>query len=188
MSRRRSTARRSTDSHTVAAAFAQEAGISLAWARLFFIYGPGESPGRFVPAIIRSLLRGEPAPLTAGTQRRDFLHVADLGAALAALAQSSVSGPVNVASGTGVSLLEIAQTIARRLDAEELLEAGALPMRENDPPSLVADVSRLRDEVGWVPSVDLGDGLQESIEWWRARALSGDEGPESPPAAPSRAG
>ncbi len=173
--------------HTVAAAYAAEMGISMAWARLFFLYGPGEAPGRFVPAIIRSLLRGEPAAITAGTQRRDFLHVADLGAALAAVAQSSVSGPVNVASGTGVSLLDIAEMIARRLDAEELLEVGALPMREQDPQSLVADVSRLREEVGWHPAVELGAGLDQSIEWWRARELGGAEGSRSAPATPRRA-
>ena len=155
--------------HTVAAAFAVEAGISLAWARLFFLYGPGEPEGRFVPAIITSLLSREPAPITQGTQVRDFLHVADAGAALAALAQSEVTGAVNVASGVPVSLREIAELIARHLDAQELLQVGALPMREHDPPSIVADVSRLREEVRWWPRIELSPGLEETIEWWRAR-------------------
>ena len=92
--------------HVVCDAFARQAGFELAWGRVFFLYGPFEAPGRFVPSIVRPLLRGEPAPMTEGTQRRDFLHTADAGAAFAALALSEVTGPVNIASGTGVTLRE----------------------------------------------------------------------------------
>jgi nucleoside-diphosphate-sugar epimerase len=153
--------------HVVAGALCEQADIELAWGRLFFLYGPFESPGRLVPSLVLSLLRGEPAQLTVGTQRRDFLHAADAGAAFAALADSSVTGAVNVASGRSVPLADLAREIARRIGREQLLAIGARAMPAGEPPSLVADVGRLRDEVGWTPSIELGDGLDCVIAWWR---------------------
>jgi nucleoside-diphosphate-sugar epimerase len=151
----------------VAERFAVERGLSFAWGRLFFLYGPGEAEGRFVPAIGRRLLAGEPAPMTAGTQIRDFLHVADAGAAFAALAAGETEGPVNIGSGVGVSLRDIAASIARYAGGPARLQIGAIPTRADDPPSLVADVTRLRDEVGWRPRVSLEEGLAASVAWWR---------------------
>ena len=89
--------------------------------------------------------------MTAGTQVRDFLHVSDAGDAFAALAASEVEGAVNIASGSGVSLLEVAGLIAGQTGGVEASGSGRSPRRPNDPPSLVADVSRLREQVGWRP-------------------------------------
>jgi nucleoside-diphosphate-sugar epimerase len=155
--------------HEIAAGLADQRGFQLAWGRVFFLYGPFETPARLVPSLIVSLLSGQSAQMTAGTQRRDFLHVADAGAAFAALADSDVGGAVNVASGQAVELRELGRQIAARLHGEELLQVGARTMPEGDPPSLVADVSRLTDEVGWHPRIDLADGLDSTIEWWRKR-------------------
>lgn len=156
--------------HLVAAGFAEQAGIALAWARLFFLYGPYEDPRRFVPSIVTALLRGEPAPMTDGLQRRDFLHVADAGAALAALAASELAGPVNVASGEAVELRELAGLIGRLTERPELLRIGELPTREGEPAELRADVRRLREELGWQPALSLERGLEDTIAWWRQHA------------------
>lgn len=159
--------------NVIASSFARQEGIELAWGRVFFLYGPFEDPGRFIPSLVRALLRGDPAPMTDGSQRRDFLHVADAGAAFAALADSRVTGAVNVASGEAVELREIALEIARRLGAEGLLRIGALPMPEGDPPVLRADVRRLREEVSWTPAIALTDGLDEVVGWWREHEREG---------------
>lgn len=151
------------------AAICGQAGISYAWARVFFLYGPHEDPRRLVPSVIGSLLRGERAACTHGRQLRDFMHVEDLAAALAALLDSDVEGPINVASGLPVSLAEIVTTIAERLDAADRLDLGAIPARPDDPDELVADVSRLRQELGFEPGYTLQRGLDATIAWWRER-------------------
>src|SRR5262249_26678102 len=56
--------------------------VQLAWARLFFLYGPAEHPSRLVGSVILSLLGGQPAASSSGTQERDFLHTADAAEAL----------------------------------------------------------------------------------------------------------
>jgi nucleoside-diphosphate-sugar epimerase len=160
--------------HTIATAYAEQAGLSLAWGRLFYLYGPDEAPERFVSSLVRSLLEGKPAPMTDGIQRRDFMHTADAGAAFAALAESQVTGAVNVASGSGVALREVAERIARRVGGSALLQVGARPMPAGEPPALVADIGRLRDEVGWSPKIGLEEGLDGVISWWRAQTGTGD--------------
>ena len=147
--------------------WADETGLSHATALLFFPYGPHEAPERLVPSVARRLLAGEPAPVTSGTQVRDFVHVADCGAALAGLLDSGATGPVNIGSGRGVRVADVATTLARLVGREELLRIGALPGGD-DSTSVVADTRRLRDEVGFVPRHDLESGLHHAVEWWRS--------------------
>jgi nucleoside-diphosphate-sugar epimerase len=151
----------------VAAAYADESSLELAWARLFFLYGPSEAPGRLVPSVIRPLLAGERAATTAGTQLRDFMHVQDAAAALAALADSAVRGPVNIASGRAVSVAEVVEQIGELTGAPELIDRGARPTPAAEAPRIVADIGRLEREVGFSPRIQLRDGLAATVEWWR---------------------
>ncbi|MEY2513163.1 MAG: hypothetical protein QOJ89_521, partial [bacterium] len=144
-------------------------GVDVAWGRIFFLYGPGEDGRRLVASVARALVGGERAATTAGTQLRDFLHVDDVAGAFAALVAGDVRGAVNVASGTGVAVRRIVETLAAAAGREDLLDIGALPERAGDPPAIVADVGRLRDEVGFVPAVDLARGLEQTVAWWRER-------------------
>jgi nucleoside-diphosphate-sugar epimerase len=153
--------------HCVAERYAEQAGFELAWGRIFFVYGPGEPDGRLVPSVGRGLLAGEPVPTTRGDQVRDFMHVEDVAAAFAGLADSAVTGPVNVASGQPVSVGEVVDGLAAAAGRPDLLRPGALPERAGDPARLVADVTRLRDEVGFAPRIDLAEGLKGTLEWLR---------------------
>jgi len=148
--------------------FGRRAGVSIAHARLFFLYGPGEHPARLVPSVARALLAGEAAECSAGTQERDFLHTDDLADALVTLLQGDLSGPVNIGSGEPVAVRTVVETVARACGRPDLVQFGARPAPPGDPPLLVADVARLRG-LGWRPKVPLEDGLREVVNWWRAR-------------------
>lgn len=157
----------------VASAYATEAGIELAWGRLFFLYGPHEQTERLVPAVIRPLLAGERVATTTGTQVRDFMHVDDAAAALAALLDSGVTGPVNIASGRAVSIAEVLDSIGELTGGGALIDRGARPLPPEEPPRIVARVQRLADEVGFQAGIALADGLASTVEWWRERMQSG---------------
>jgi nucleoside-diphosphate-sugar epimerase len=145
---------------------AKVAGVSAAWARFFFLYGPHEYPQRLVASVIRALLRGERAAASPGTQLRDFLHTADAAAATVALLDSPVTGPVNIASGQPIAVKELIERIRAHTGGE--VDYGALPA---DPaPMIAADTHRLNDEVGWRPGVDHDARLRETIAWWRANS------------------
>lgn len=147
-------------------AMAAERSLSAAWGRVFYLFGPGEHASRLVPSVVRSLLGGEPAKCSAGTQVRDFLYVKDVAAAFVALLDSEVGGAINIASGHPVAVRDLVLGIADRLGRRDLVEFGA-PV--NEPASLTAATARLFGEVGWRPTYDLDSGLAETIEWWRGR-------------------
>ncbi|HEX7526789.1 MAG TPA: NAD(P)-dependent oxidoreductase [Gaiellaceae bacterium] len=150
-------------------AAAEQMSLSLGWGRIFFLYGPHEDERRLVASVTRALLAGLPARTTHGRQVRDFLHVADVGDAFAALLDSEVEGAVNIGSGEGVAVADVVQRIAAIVGRPDLVEVGALEAPPDEPPLLVADVTRLRNDVGWRPARSLDDGLRETVEWWRAR-------------------
>jgi nucleoside-diphosphate-sugar epimerase len=150
-------------------AFAAQSGLSAAWGRVFFPYGPHEYPERLVAYVIRSLLRAEPARCSHGNQLRDLLYVADVAGAFVALLESSVTGAVNIGSGRPIALKEVVYKIAQKLQRPELVQLGAVAASADDPPLLVADVTRLSDEVRWQPEYDLDSGLDRTIAWWREK-------------------
>jgi len=162
--------------HSLLRAYTANVGLSLAWPRIFFVYGPHEHPDRLVGSIATSLIRGEPAPCSHGAQLRDYMHVADAGSALAALVDSRIEGVVNVASGTPVALRDIIFGIARRLGREELVRLGERPSPPDDPPLIAGDVRRLNDELGWEARYGLEEGLDDTVAWWSAALQDGGGG------------
>jgi nucleoside-diphosphate-sugar epimerase len=148
-------------------AYARETGLSAAWARLFFLYGPHEDARRLVAFVIRSLIEEQQTPCTHGGQIRDFLYIEDAASALVELLRSEIQGVINVASGKPVALKTLIGLIADKLDRRSLLQLAALSAQADDPPYLVADVSRLQNELGWKPRFDLDQGLDLTIAWWK---------------------
>lgn len=134
-----------------------------AWARLFYLYGPGEDPARLVASLARSLALGEPAKTSSGLVRRDFIDTRHAGAALAAITLSDVEGPVNVGSGQGLRIVDIARKLAELAGRPELLQVGSLPDRQGEPPCIVADTTILRQKVGFVAEFDLEAGLAAAL-------------------------
>lgn len=154
--------------HDMLAQYAPLAKLSFAWCRIFYQYGPREAEGRLVPHVIDRLLGGGVAETTEGGQVRDFLHVADVGAAIAAVAESDLEGAVNIGSGAPVTVRELVTAIARACDAEGRVRFGAVPYRPGDPMHVAADVTKLRS-TGFSPRFDLETGLQDTV---RARRLA----------------
>ncbi|MCK1321667.1 NAD(P)-dependent oxidoreductase [Bradyrhizobium barranii] len=148
-------------------AYAGTVSLSVAWGRIFFLYGPGEKSGRLVSDAIRTLAMKQPFVTTDGLQRRDFMHVEDVARGFAALAASDVRGVVNIASGNAVPVRAILETIAREVGGADLLQLGARPRPADDPPLVEAAVDRLTREVGFVPRHSLEGGLAQTARWWR---------------------
>jgi nucleoside-diphosphate-sugar epimerase len=153
--------------HTTVAAFAAQEGISMAWGRIFFVFGPHEQRGRLASSVAESLLRGETAECSLGYHVRDFLFAPELADAFAALTLSDVQGPVNMASGAPLPVRDLIIAIARATGRPELVALGARPTSANEPARLTADVTRLRDEVGWTPRLSLQEAAERTVAWWR---------------------
>jgi nucleoside-diphosphate-sugar epimerase len=148
-------------------AWCAQNGVSGAWGRVFSLYGPAEYPDRLVASVIRALLRGEVATCGNGSLVRDYSHAEDVASAFVQILDSSMEGPVNIGSGEAISLHDLVEKIALKLEASSLIryrEPSLVPSTE--PALLMPDIARLMS-TGWQKKFDLDGGLDDTIAWWR---------------------
>jgi nucleoside-diphosphate-sugar epimerase len=117
-------------------------GVGLVWARLFFPYGPGEHPSRFVSSIASALQSQSGAVCQNGALIRDYVYIDDVAAALAALVLENGSTVVNLGSGVPVKLGDLAYQIASLLGMTSRLQI--LEPLHDQPPVVLADARRLK--------------------------------------------
>ncbi|HEY9731625.1 MAG TPA: NAD-dependent epimerase/dehydratase [Drouetiella sp.] len=146
---------------------ALQCGVSSAWGRIFWLYGPHEHRQRLIPHVITGVLQRRPVDCSSGEQLRDFLHVDDVAEAFVRLLESDVKGAVNIASGNAVPVKEIISRIAQCLGGQQLIRFGAIPSNSSEPLVVCGDVSRLKEEVGFIPEISLATGLESTISWWK---------------------
>lgn len=136
--------------------------------RFFNVYGPGQDPTSSYSGVItrwvEALRSGNPVLVYGdGSQTRDFVHVADIAAAivLALKAERAPVGAINIGQGVATSLNELLHHLARACGVEPA--AQYLPFREGDVLHSRADISRARELLGFAPSVGLAEGLKSLV-------------------------
>lgn len=145
---------------------------SVAWARLFFPYGPHEDPRKLTSYAISQLLKDEYATFTNGEQTRDLLFISDVGDALVAILFSQAEGPINVASGVGIRIADVIRSIGDIMGKPEFIQMGVRQRNHAEAKCWVASIRRLKHEVGWQPRVSLQEGLSATIASIRERNVS----------------
>jgi nucleoside-diphosphate-sugar epimerase len=148
--------------HTTLLASARTLGLSLAWGRVFFPYGPFERPGRLLSDLIDGLAAGQQVACSDGLQLRDYLHVEDVARAFVALLGSEFEGPVNLASGTMVRVRDVIERVARVIGRTDLVAFGARPRQAGEPQAMVAATDRLA-AIGFHPRWSLEEGLADTV-------------------------
>jgi nucleoside-diphosphate-sugar epimerase len=139
-------------------------GLSLGWGRIFIPYGPREDSRRLLGTLIAARAEDRTADFSTGEQVRDFMHVRDVAGALVKLLESDVQGAVNIGSGQGIEVRDFISRAAAIAGMREQIRLGAYPVRSGDPASLVADIARLRDEVGFRATYSLEEGLSQALD------------------------
>ena len=138
-------------------------GGDFAWARLFHLVGEHQPPGRLVPQLLQALLAGQEAVTGPGHYARDYLDVEDVGEALAALVDSDLQGPVNLARGQTHTVAQIGAWLGQLTGRPDLLAHDRLPPRASDPPVMAADITRLQAATGFTPRLSLFDSLARCV-------------------------
>ena len=131
-------------------------------ARLFNVFGPGETNPHVLPDVLAHLGRGDVLPLGNVEPRRDYVHARDVADAFVRLA--AYRGPetvFNVGTGVGTSVVELVEELGRILGRRLRIERDPARVRPVERMHLVADAGRARAELGWVPRVTVGEGLRE---------------------------
>lgn len=147
--------------HDLAAAWCARTGIPTIWLRPFVVYGPGQGGDLMIPYAIEQARSRKPAEFTDGEQRRDFVYIDDLVAAVRAAVDADLAGfhEFNIARGEPVRVRDVLIEIARHFGAEPLFRLGARPRRPGEPDELVADITAARTRLGWRPRVSWQEGI-----------------------------
>lgn len=133
---------------------------SLAWVRLFYPYGPGEPPDKFCSATIRQLQQGQTLFLHHPHAIRDYIYIDDLAAALLAVVISPLTGSLDLGTGAGVTIQQLATKIATMLDCPALVQTPSTPPPTSD--ALVADTTPLQS-LRVHPAISLEEGLRRLL-------------------------
>lgn len=145
-----------------AQACAAHYGFSAAWGRVFLPYGPGDRPQRLIPTVVAALRAGRPVDLSEGSQERDFVYAPDVADLLVRLLAGTEDGVFNVGTGRGTRVRSVAEFLAARIGGRELLRFGATGGAV-EPPRLVADMTKVRERLGWSPPTSLEAGLEKVL-------------------------
>jgi len=143
-------------------------GLDARIVRIFNTYGPRMrlTDGRAIPTFVRQALRNEPMTVFGdGSQTRSFTYVTDLVEGIWALMQAPVNEPVNIGNPKEMTLLQLAQQIARLSGSRS--EIVFRPLPTDDPKVRQPDITKARRLLKWEPKVDVEDGLVRTIDWCR---------------------
>lgn len=143
-------------------------GLNAGMVRIFNTYGPRMRPddGRIVPELCMQALRGQPLTLHGdGKQTRSFCFVTDLVDGIVRLFESDLKIPVNIGNPVEYPLLRFAEVL-EGLSGKKI-GTKFLPARPDDPRRRCPDITRARTELGWAPKVELPQGLQQTLEYFK---------------------
>ena len=147
--------------------FGEKHDMKVTICRLFNNYGPRETNAHILPEIIKQLREGNTLSLGNIKPRRDYIHTRDCAKALRLLAQRKSKEPliVNVASGHHASVEELIDIMGAELGRQLRVKIDPARFREADKLVQIADISRLRKSIGWVPEIDFKQGLRELLQF-----------------------
>jgi nucleoside-diphosphate-sugar epimerase len=155
------------------ALFSKLYGLDTVTTRYFNVFGPRQDPSSPYSGVISLFIAAlvdarQPVIYGDGEQTRDFTYVANVvdGVLRACHAPGLAGAMMNVATGGRISLNELLKTLCELLGVQT--QAIYREPRAGDVRDSQADVSRAKALTGYEPSVDLREGLERTLEWFRA--------------------
>ena len=150
-------------------------GVSVKVVRIFNTYGPAMQfeDGRVVSNFIMQALAGEDLTIYGdGSQTRSCCYVSDLTDGLIAAIQtdSSITGPINLGNPSEITILQLAETIIRLTGSSSKITS--LPLPSDDPKQRKPDITRAKEYLNWSPTIDLENGLMNTITDFKTRLAS----------------
>jgi UDP-glucuronate decarboxylase len=145
-------------------------GLEIKVVRIFNTYGPRVhyADGRVVSNFIVQALKGEPITVYGdGQQTRSFCYVDDLIDGFLRMMESdaSVTGPINLGNPNEFTIRELAEKAIAMTGSSSTLDS--LPLPQDDPKQRQPDIRRAKDQLGWEPTVQLEEGLERTIDYFR---------------------
>lgn len=144
-------------------------GIDTKIVRIFNTYGPNmaQNDGRVVSNFILQALKNEDITIYGdGSQTRSFCYVDDLVEGLIKMMNSKLTGPVNLGNPSERTVLDFAKLVIELTNSKSKIINRPLP--SDDPTKRRPDISLAKQELGWEPTVDIVEGLNKTIEYFKS--------------------
>jgi dTDP-glucose 4,6-dehydratase len=155
-------------SEAVVMAYHRYYGVDTHLVRIFNTYGPRLqiNDGRVISNFMSQALRGEPLTIYGdGSQTRSFCYVSDLIEGIVRLSRSEEHLPVNIGNPDEWTILECAREVLAVTGAKT--EIVMRPLPQDDPTRRRPDITKAKTLLGWEPKVNLRDGLQSSLPYFK---------------------
>jgi UDP-glucose 4-epimerase len=150
-------------------------GLDTVTIRYFNVFGPRQDPSSpysgVIALFVSRMLRGEaPSIVGDGEQTRDFTYIDNVvdGVLRAATAPAAAGHVINVATGTRISINQLAASLQRLLGVD--VTPDHVPPRQGDVRDSLADISKARELLGYQPTVAFDEGLRRTVDWYRSQA------------------
>ena len=146
--------------------------LNIKIARIFNTYGPymAENDGRVVSNFIVNCLKNKPIEIYGdGSQTRSFCYVDDLTNGILKLMRSNkkITGPINLGNNAEISIKDLAQIIKQMTMSKSKITFKKLP--DDDPKKRKPDLSLANKELSWKPSINLKNGLIDTINYFEKK-------------------
>ena len=143
--------------------------------RIFNTYGPRMDPidGRVVSNFIVQALNGETITIYGdGSQTRSFCFVDDLVRGFMAIMDTphDVTGPINIGNPNEFTIKQLAELVVEKTGSSSRIDY--LPLPADDPKQRQPDINRAQQALGWSPRVELSEGLDATIDYFRSTLAS----------------
>jgi dTDP-glucose 4,6-dehydratase len=151
-------------------AYHRHHGLDVRIVRIFNTYGPRMRPddGRAVSNFVVQALRGEPITIFGdGSQTRSFTYVDDEIRGFLALLDSGQTSPINIGNDNEFTITQLAEIVVELTGSTS--EIVYLPLPKDDPTQRRPDLTKARTLLGWEPTMQLREGLELTIEYFRAQ-------------------
>ncbi|MFH1088340.1 MAG: NAD(P)-dependent oxidoreductase [Patescibacteria group bacterium] len=142
-----------------------EYGMKFAWARLFFVYGPGQKKTSLIPSVVQSALAEKKIEINNPRGGNDFIYVEDVAEAIFQIARSYKSIPAvvyNIGAGYITSVQYIADLVMKYCGG--LVEKKPMAMKVV---GFYADISKLSKATGWKPKTKIDTGIKKTISYYK---------------------
>ncbi len=137
--------------------------------RIFNTYGPrmAVNDGRVVSNFIVQAIRGDHITVYGkGEQTRSFCYISDMVRGLVAMMnKEDFTGPVNLGNPREFTIGSLANRIIQLTKSKSKIVFNALP--SDDPVQRQPDISLAKSRLGWVPNVEIEEGLEKTIDYFR---------------------
>jgi len=144
----------------------QMLGLRHVWPRMLSIYGPEDRAVAMIPSLISRCLANETPRMTKGEQLWDYLYSGDAAEALYLMGEKGRDGAVYpLGSGQARPLKEYVEIVCAITNPQIKPEFGIVPYSSGQIMHLCADITTLREDLGWEPKTNFENGIHNTINW-----------------------